>query len=63
MKFCKTAAMKIIQEINAVKELMYREIMEADETEESALQGQDDGRKKQEVAAASCTYSQSDFFI
>ena len=31
----------------------------ADETEESALQGEDDGRKKQKVAAASRTINQT----
>ena len=32
---------------------------EVDETEESALQGKDDGRKKQEAAAASRTINQN----
>jgi len=31
----------------------------ADETEESEIQSEDDGRKKQKVAAASCTINQT----
>ena len=50
--------MKNIQKINSEGSNVEID-KEVDETEESALQGKDDGRKKQQAAAASRTINQN----
>ena len=55
---CKTAAMKNIQKINRVTEVMWREIRELMGLKKVHFRGKR-WQKKQEVATASCTVNQT----